>query len=48
MKLSQWAKQQGIHYQTAWRWFKNGTLPVKAIQTKTGTILIIPEKLNDK
>lgn len=43
MKLSQWAKEQGIHYQTAWRWFKNNKLPenVKAIQTKTGTILII-------
>lgn len=25
MKLSDWAKQQGISYKTAWRWFKNGT-----------------------
>jgi putative resolvase len=40
MKLSVWAKKQGISYRTAWRWFKDGKLPVKAEQTGTGTILI--------
>lgn len=40
MKLSEWAKKQGICYKTAWRWFKAGKLPVKAIQTITGTILV--------
>lgn len=40
MKLSAWAKEQGITYRTAWQWFKNGKLPVNAIQTKTGTILV--------
>jgi len=40
MKLSQWAKQQGITYRTAWNWFKAGKMPVKTIQTKTGTILV--------
>jgi putative resolvase len=40
MKLSDWAKRQGISYRTAWRWFKDGNLPVVAEQTKTGTILI--------
>jgi putative resolvase len=40
MKLSDWAKRQGISYRTAWRWFKDGNLPVIAEQTKTGTILI--------
>lgn len=40
MKLSKWAKLQGISYRTAWRWFKEGKLPVNAIQTSTGTILI--------
>ena len=40
MKLSDWAKQQGISYKTAWRWFKNGKLPVAVRQTATGTILI--------
>lgn len=40
MKLSKWAKLQGVSYRTAWRWFKEGKLPVNSIQTSTGTILI--------
>lgn len=43
MKLSVWAKTQGISYRTAWRWFKAGKLPVSAEQTKTGTILVKEE-----
>jgi putative resolvase len=42
MKLSEWAKTQGVSYRTAWNWFKAGTLPVKAVQTDTGTILVEP------
>lgn len=45
MKLSVWAKRQGISYRTAWRWFKEGKLPVVAEQTKTGTILIKEEHI---
>lgn len=40
MKLSVWAKKQGITYRTAWNWFKKGNLPVKAVQMKTGTIIV--------
>lgn len=40
MKLSEWARLQGISYRTAWRWFKDGTLPVPVEQTLSGTILI--------
>lgn len=40
MKLSEWAEQEGIHYQTAWRWFGDGQLPVPATQTPSGTILV--------
>lgn len=40
MKLSEWAERQGIHYQTAWKWWKEGNLPVAATQTPTGTILV--------
>jgi predicted site-specific integrase-resolvase len=40
MKLSVWAKEQGISYRTAWRWFKDGKLPILAEQTKSGTILV--------
>ena len=48
MKLSQWAKKQGIHYQTAYKWFCNGKLPVKAIQLDTGTILVENEEIIKK
>ncbi|PZN07917.1 MAG: IS607 family transposase [Bacillota bacterium] len=40
MKLSDWARKQGISYITAWRWFKAGQLPVPARQLPTGTILV--------
>jgi putative resolvase len=40
MRLKEWAAQQGIHYQTAWRWFRDGKLPVPAVQTPSGTILV--------
>ena len=38
MKLSQYAKQQGISYRTALRWFRAGTL--KGYQAPTGTIIV--------
>ncbi|MDP2858866.1 MAG: IS607 family transposase, partial [Bacillota bacterium] len=40
MKLSAWAKQQGIDYKTAYRWFRAGILPVPSQQLSTGTILV--------
>lgn len=40
MKLSKWAKDNGLNYRTAWNLFKKGLLPVDAIQLKTGTILV--------
>mgnify|MGYP001581140440 CR=1 FL=1 len=44
MKLSDWAKRQGIDYKTAWRWFDAGILPVPSIQLPTGTILVEVEE----
>lgn len=43
MKLSDWAKKQGISYITAWRWFNNGSLPVKAYRSDSGTIIVQDE-----
>ncbi len=40
MKLSEWAKEQGIAYLTAWRWWKNGKLPVEAYQSPSGMVII--------
>ncbi len=38
MKLSEYAKQQGISYRTALRWFRAGT--IKGYQAPTGTIIV--------
>lgn len=40
MKLSEWAKKNGLTYQTAWNLFNKNQLPVKATQLQTGTILV--------
>uniref|UniRef100_A0A6M3X8G3 Putative resolvase domain containing protein n=2 Tax=viral metagenome TaxID=1070528 RepID=A0A6M3X8G3_9ZZZZ len=42
MKLADWAREQGIDYKTAYRWFRAGILPVPARQLPTGTILVDP------
>jgi len=38
MKLSRYAKQAGVSYKTAWRWWKQGQLD--AYQTPTGTVIV--------
>ena len=44
MKLSTWAKKQGISYRTAWRLWSTDKLPVAAEQLATGTIIVkVPE-----
>ncbi|MFE7747891.1 IS607 family transposase, partial [Streptomyces sp. NPDC057428] len=30
MNLTEWAEANGVHRQTAYRWFREGTLPVPA------------------
>jgi len=39
MKLSEWAKRQGVTYKAAWNWFHAGILPVRARPWPTGTLL---------
>lgn len=40
MKLSEWAKKNGIIYGTALAWFHKGILPCPSRQLPTGTILV--------
>jgi putative resolvase len=42
MKLSVWAKTNGLAYQTAWRMWRDGKLPVPAEQLPTGTVIVHP------
>lgn len=44
MKLSVWAREQGISYRTAWRMWRDGTLPVPAEQLATGTVILHPKE----
>jgi putative resolvase len=40
VKLSEWARQQGVSYQTAWRWVKDGKMPVPVRQVASGTWIV--------
>ncbi|MFC9248721.1 IS607 family transposase [Streptomyces sp. NPDC057136] len=40
MNLTEWAKANGVHRQTAYRWFREGTLPVPAERVGPRTILV--------
>jgi len=42
MKLSQYAKQQGISYRTALRWFRDGT--IQGYQAPSGTIIVTEDR----
>jgi putative resolvase len=43
MNLTDWARLQGVHPQTAYRWFKQGTLPVPAVRVNSRSVLIAPD-----
>ncbi|MFD7446543.1 recombinase family protein, partial [Streptomyces sp. NPDC059909] len=40
MNLKEWAKVNGVHPHTAYRWFREGTLPVPAERVGPRTILV--------
>src|SRR2546426_9800784 len=45
MKLSVWAKEQGISYKTAWRWWQAGTMPDPVEQLPSGTVIVHESKV---
>ncbi|MFC7759859.1 IS607 family transposase [Catellatospora bangladeshensis] len=40
MKLSEWARSQGVSCQTAWRWVRDGQMPVPVRQAPSGTWIV--------
>jgi putative resolvase len=48
MKLADWARKQGISYQTAFRWFQNGKMPCETEQMPSGTILVKENKTDNQ
>jgi putative resolvase len=43
VSLTEWARSQGVHPQTAYRWFREGTLPVPAVRVNQRTVLVNPD-----
>jgi putative resolvase len=43
VNLTEWARAQGVHPQTAYKWFRAGTLPVPAVRVNERTVLVNPE-----
>ena len=43
MKLKEWALANDVHPQTAYRWFRDGVLPVPAKRVGPKTIMVFPE-----
>ena len=41
--MTEWARSQGVHPQTAYRWFRNGSLPVPAVRVNERTVLVSPD-----
>lgn len=44
IKLSAWARQTGISFKTAQRWFYTGKMPVPTERTPTGRIMVVLEE----
>jgi putative resolvase len=42
VNLAEWTRVQGIRPQTAYRWFREGTLPVPAVRVNQRTVLVSP------
>jgi putative resolvase len=43
VNLTEWARLRGVHPQTAYRWFREGTLPVPAVRVNQRTVLVNPD-----
>ena len=44
MNLTEWARQQEIHPQTAYRWLRNGTMPVPIARVNSRSVLVFPDQ----
>ena len=41
--MTDWARLQGLHPQTAYRWFREGKLPVPAVRVNSRSVLVAPD-----
>jgi len=47
-RLSVWAKENGVTYHTALRWFKENKIPLKTFTSDTGSLFVIEEEKDTK
>ena len=47
IRLSRWARENGISIRTAYRWYHNGALPHRARQLPSGAIIVYPPRPPD-
>jgi len=47
VNLTEWARSQGVHPQTAYRWFREGSLPVPAVRVNQRTVLVNPDSAGE-
>jgi len=43
VNLTEWARLQGVHPQTAYRWYRDGVLPVPVVRINSRSILVAPD-----
>lgn len=43
MNLAERARLRGIHPQTAYRWFREGALPMPAVRANSRSVLVAPD-----
>jgi putative resolvase len=48
VNLTEWARSQGVHPQTAYRWFREGSLPVPAVRVNQRTVLVNPDSAGER
>jgi putative resolvase len=48
MNLTEWARLQGVHPQTAYRWFRDGTLSVPAVRINSRSVLVAPDAVRQR
>ncbi len=47
VNLTEWARSQGVHRQAAYRWFREGSLPVPAVRVNQRSVLVNPDSVGE-
>jgi putative resolvase len=43
VNLTEWVRLRGVHPQTAYRWFREGTRPVPVVRVNSRSVLVAPD-----